>query len=368
MMRIGLGLIVPLLPRPAGAQSRLEVHPSVTATEVHDDNVFATADEPVADQVFRLGPGLVVVRTSPRLALQARYRLEAERYRRHRELDSKAASQLATFDADWTPTQVLTARGVLSYASAQTPGALNTLTGLEVGRRPAQQFSTTASLAYRLSAVSSATLEHRFTRQRVEGYPDGDTQSVTLGWQRQLRQRDRGRVGYTARRFDFGADPTVAHIVTFGWTSELGRFTHLDVDAGPSLLQGSVDADVLARLRQRFQHGEASLDYVRTRTTVLGEPGPVTADGVTATAGRRFGPVGLTVAPSLFRVGRDHSTSTVRRLMSEVSWRVSRGLAVVASHQFTRQYGGIGVALPARAEISHNTFQVGIAAPSAALP
>jgi hypothetical protein len=366
MMRLALGLTVPLLPQAAFGQSKLEAHPSVTLAQVHDDNVFATAENEVADQITRLGPGIVVARTSPRLWLEARYRLEAERYREQHELDSATASQTAAFDARWTPTRVLSATALLSYASATTPGALNTLTGLEVGRRPAHQLSTAEALAYRLSGVTRATFDHHFTRQRVEGYPDADTHSATLGWERQLRPRHRARVAYTARRFDFGADPTVAHILTAGWTAELGPFTHVDLEAGPSLLGGDVDADVLARVRRRFRRGEVGADYVRTRTSVLGEPGPVTADGVSATAGRRLGPLGFAVAPSLFRIERAGSAATVRRLTSELSWRVSRALAVVASHQYTSQSGAVGLALPTRADITHNTFQFGIAAPSAA--
>ena len=91
-MRIAVSMMVPLLPSAAGAQSKLEVHPSVTLAEVHDDNVFATAEEPVADDITRLGPGIVVARTSPRLWLQARYRLEAERYRHQRASSAPAPS------------------------------------------------------------------------------------------------------------------------------------------------------------------------------------------------------------------------------------------------------------------------------------
>ena len=132
------------------------------------------------------------------------------------------------------------------------------------------------------------------------------------------------------------------------------------------MLGRDLDAEVLARVRRRFRSGEAAVDYVRTRTTVLGEPGPVGADGLTATLSGQFGPVRVAVAPSLFRVGRSGSESTVRRIASGLAWRLTRALSVVASHQFTLQRGGIGVAQPARGEIAHNVFQVGLAAPSAA--
>lgn len=357
---------MPLLQQEAGAQSRLQMHPSVTLVQMYDDNLFATPDAPVADEVTRLSPGLIVVRGSRRLTLQARYRLDAELYRRHPDLNTVTAGQLAALDVGWEPSQSWASKAVLSYASARTAGELNTLTGLQVGRLGARQFSTTESLAYGLGALTKTTLEYRFSREQVAGYPDSDAQSLTLGLERRYGPRDRGRLAYTTRRFDFGADPTVAHIVTLGWTSEVSRFTHLELDAGPSLLGHRVDAEVTARLRRRFRRGDAGVAYVRTRTTVLGEPGPVTADGVTATLSRQVGSVRFGVGPSLFRVRGERSESTVRRVTSEVTWRVTRPLAVVASHQFTLQRGGLGAAQPTGTKIAHHTFQVGFAAASAA--
>ena len=108
------------------------------------------------------------------------------------------------------------------------------------------------------------------------------------------------------------------------------------------------------------------MGYVRTRTTVLGEPGPVTADGVAATLIRKVGPVSLAVDPSLFRVRDRGADINVRRLVSRLTWRVKPPLSVVVSHQFTRQSEVPGARPSTGAEIAHNTFQIGFAAASAA--
>jgi hypothetical protein len=351
-------MTVSLLHREAMAQTRLQVHPSVTLIQIYDDNVFLTPEEPVADEVSRLSPGVDVVRASPPLTLRARYRLDAEVYRRHPDLNSATAGQLAVLDAGWTPSRSFAAKAVLSYASARTPAELNILTGLQVGRLDSRQLSTTESLAYGLGALTRTTLEHRFIHEQVAGYPDADTQALTLGLERRWGPRNRGRLAYTARRFDFGVEPTVAHIATFGWTAELSRFTHLELEAGPSVFGDTVDAEAAARLRRRFRKGDASVGYVRTRTTVLGEPSPVTAEGVTATLGRQIGAVRFGLAPSFFRVRGERSDSTVRRVTSDLTWRVKRPLAVVVSHQFNLQRGIPSATRPTDAEIAHNSFQI----------
>jgi hypothetical protein len=365
--RIALSLLaVPFLQQEARAQTRLQMHPSVTLVQMYDDNLFSTPDESVADEVTRLSPGLMIARASRRLTVQARYRLDAELYRRHPELNTVTAAQLAALDVGWAPWTSLATKSVLSYATAQRAGELNTLTGLQVGRLPARQFSATESLAYGRGALSKTTLEYHFTREQVAGYPDSDTQSLALGLERRYGPRNRGRLAYTTRRFDFGADPTLAHIVTLGWTSEVSRFTHFEFAAGPSLFGDKVDADVTALLRQRFRKGDAGVGYVRTRTTVLGQPGPVTADGVSATLSRQVGSVRFAVGPSFFRVRGERSDTTVRRVASDLTWRVQRPLAVVVSHQFTLQRGVPNATQPTGAEIAHHTFQVGFTAASVA--
>jgi hypothetical protein len=357
-----------LLPGAAAAQTRLQAQPSVTLAETYDDNLFVTAEKTVADEVTRLSPGLRIVGGSPRLTVRARYRLDAELYRRHPELNSATAGQLAVLDAGWTPSRSFAGKAVLSYASAAASAELNTLTGLQAGRRESSQLSTMESFGYDLGPLTKTTFEHRFIHEQVAGYPDIDTHALTLGLERRWGPRSRGRLAYTGRRFDFGADPTVAHIVTFGWVSEMSRVAHLELEAGPSLFGGTVDAEAAAHLRRRFRKGDASLGYVRTRTTVLGEPRPVTANGLTATLSRQAGPVSFGFDPSFFRV-RGHASEAdidVRRLASHVTWRVKRPLAVIVSHQFTLQRGLPGATPALGAEIAHHTFQIGFAATGAA--
>jgi hypothetical protein len=252
-----------------------------------------------------------------------------------------------------------------AYASAQRPGALNTLTGLQVGRLRARQFLTTESLSRRLGARTKATLDHHFTRQEVASYPDNDTHAGTFGLERRLGLGDLGRVAYSARRYAFGSEPIVAHVVTLGWTREVTPLVHFEVDAGPNLTGHAVGAEVTAALRHRFQGGDASLAYLHTETTVLGEAGPVTAEGVTATFSRQWGPLRVGGAPSFFWVRGEDSESTVRRFGIEVTWRLTRRLALAASHQFTLQRGGLGLARGTDTEIAHNTLLVGLAATSA---
>jgi hypothetical protein len=58
----------------------------------------------------------------------------------------------------------------------------------------------------------------------------------------------------------------------------------------------------------------------------------------------------------------ERSEATVQRLNLEVSWPVNRRLLVAASHQFSLQHGGVGLAGTATPEIVHNTVLLRVVA------
>ena len=355
--RAGLALvIVILLTDPSTAQQRFELGASVAATEVYYDNLFFSADAPEQDNVWRLSPRLTLGRRSPRFTVRGQYRLDAESYRRHPELDTALAGQDASLEMTWTPSKRLALSTTASYAEAQAPGMLNLLSGLELGRHRARRLYARQLLTRQLGGRSQVSIEPSFTHEVVEGLPRNDTEAVVLRLEKRLGALDRGHVSYSARRFDFDGDAVFSHVVALGWTREITPLDHFEVEAGPRLSDHGLGTEASASIRHRFARGEAALAYVHTQTTVLGEAGPVITKGVTATLSRQlFESLTLAAGPSFNRVEGRGSEFEIYRLDVEVAWRLNRRLSLSASHQFNFQSGVTGLGGPT-VEIAHNTF------------
>ena len=322
--------------------------------QMHDDNVFATP-EAEADDISRLGAGLGVAGHSPRLILKARYAIESEVFRLHPELNRAAARQDAALDLEWTASRRSSVALSAGFLETQTPSELNLLSELEVGRRRGRRLSTGALLTHRLSPLSTATLEHRFSRDRVAGGPGNDAHAAVLGVERRLGPADRVSVEYRAHRFAFDADTTLAHIVSLGWRRTVTPSAQFALEAGPCLSSGRLGAEVSAELRHQLAHGEAAIAYVQSQTTVLGLSGPVTVNGVRAALSHRLvGPLRFGASPAAFRVLGPRSEATLYRLGVEVAWPVARDVTLSGAHQFSLQEGRL--AQGAASEIAHNTF------------
>jgi hypothetical protein len=365
-MRFQVLSVILLFPTTAMAQSRFEIDASMDLLGSYDDNLFYRHSDREDDFVSRLSGRLGARYRSATLDLRAHGALDAEAYREHPELNTAAASRDAGLDLRWAPSKRLVATAGAAYAEAQTSGQLNTITGLETGRFPGRRLATAASLSYRLGARTSAAVEHSYSTEQLEGQPTTDLMAGGVALKRRFGPLDEGRVGYTARRFAVGDDMTLAHVVTIGWGRTVTPSVRFEFDAGPRLSEHTVAAEVSAALRYRSRRSDAGIAYLRTQSTVLGQPGPVVTEGVTATFGRQLlRSLRVAAGPAIFRVGTAASQITVARMNVLVGWSLSRHLAVLASHQFSFQRGEPGLEEGPGAEVRHNKFWLSIAAGTA---
>jgi len=324
------------------AQPRVVVEGGLALAQVYDDDVFAVPGLRSPDDFWRLMPHLGLGLRTPRLTLDARYEMAAETYRRHDALDDPLAAQDASLALGWSPTRRLTAETKLAYAEARTPGALNTVTGLEAGRLGARRLQAAQSLAWRGGARTRAIVDASALSEDAGGRFRTDTVSVGATLERRWGASDAGRLAYRASRFATDGTVVFSHAVVAGWTRDLDRPTRLEFEVGPRFSGHTVGAEVAASLRHRFAHGEAAVTCLQTQTTVVGEPGPVLARGLTVTLSRQvLRSVSFVAAPSAFRV-QGRGSSEVNRLDLEVAWRVARRFSVAASHQLSRQTGALG--------------------------
>lgn len=350
-----------LLPSPAAAQSRLEFKPSLALVQLYDDNLFSQPSAREDDLISRLSPRLGAGYRSRTLSLLARYAIDAEVFQRHPELNTARARQDGTIDLRYLPARRLEVAASAGYSETQTPGELNLITGIEAGRALARRFQASQSVLRRLGPRTKAALEHSFTRDRLSGYAANDTQTATLGLERQFGPADTGQLEYSVRRFTFSREVTTSHVLALGWSREITPMAHLELTAGPRLTGRTVGAEISAALRHRFHRGDVALAYLQTQTMVVGQSGAVTAEGVSATFTRQLlRPLRVAGGPSVFRSRSTGFSATVYRAHLDVAWRLTRKLSVTGTHYFSVQRGGLGG--EHAEDISHNALLLSVAA------
>ena len=96
-----------LLPLPVGAQSRVELKGSLGLVEAYDDNLFYRSSNRDEDFISRLSGSAGARYRSPTLHVLAQGALDAEAYRSHPELNTRAASQAWGLDLGWTASKRL---------------------------------------------------------------------------------------------------------------------------------------------------------------------------------------------------------------------------------------------------------------------
>jgi len=359
----------PPSPRPHGAPSPrpqlpggLRWLPSLAVTEVYDDNVFFSAQAPLADTIHRFEPGLELRYHGRRTDLSARYGLDAELFREHPELDTPTARQQAeaTLSVEGLTTSWL-ARG--SYYRTRTPGELNRTTALQVGRMEADRLAGEQSLTQRFGARTSGTLHYDVSRDRLVGTAPTLTHTARGELARQSGPRDTARLSYIFRLFDFGRR-IASHLVMVGWDHDVDPRTRLELRAGPRRTEGRLEPELAASLRRRFRNGELAASYSRTETTALGERGLLRSEGAGASLSwQPWRRLELATAPGYFNDTGEVSDVKVLRVDSHALLKATRWLWLTASHQFALQRGSF--AGPGRDELRHHTLalQLRLAAP-----
>jgi predicted porin len=360
---LGIGVA----PRRAAAQAGFYVTPSFSVAEIYDDNIFATHSGRESDFITRFTPGLRAGYESAPLTLLGHYAFDAELFAEHSELNSGLAGQDAGVDFKYLPDPTLTLSVIGRFLESHTPGVLSATTGITNGRVKGRRYSVEPSVAYRFDPVTTATVDYSFAREEASGIRT-DIHTVGTNLERRLGAQDAVSVGYAFRDFVFPEeDDVTAHVALLGWTHDLSPQTKFTLKAGPRFSEGSVDPEALASITHRLEHGEVSLGYTRTQTTVVGRGGVGETDAVIALLSYDFLPtLRLRGGPSFYRTTFADSDAKVYRIDVEVIYQLTRWLALELSYAYSLQQGVLGVgpgtAGSADDEISRNVVMLRLTA------
>jgi hypothetical protein len=338
-----------LVAQQAQAGGWFRLSPSLTVGQAHDDNVFSSSTDPQGDWITRADPGLSGEYRAPALWVTGRYSFGAERFRENPELNRVLARQEGGFniEGDASPRVKLNARG--AYAQTYTPADLVLAGGLDLGRVRTERLDTGAGLTWRTGTQSEAIFDYGFIHDQVAGGLGlgGDAHTARVRLERKATARDTLRAGYALRRFSWsGGAGLDSHVVTVGWTREVGPRTRMGLSVGPRLASGRpVELEAEASLRIGLRGGELAVTGAQTETRVVGIAEPaVTQDaavhlGVEPSRHWRLG-----LEAGLYRTRFTEGSVLVHRLGFDVAWRVAPWLSLEVVPRWTHQATGSGVA------------------------
>jgi len=356
-----------LAPGPARGDAGVEVTPSLSVTQVYDDNILYSASAPQADRIARITPALELGYRAARLSAFGRYGFDAESFSQHPEMSTPMMRQRAGLDLSLEPARSWSASFTGTYARTKTPGDFNTLTGFLEGRASAERFSLGPAITGRFGASTQVRAGYTFTREEVSGSAAIDTRTASLDLNRGVSPRDTVDLDILLRQFRFDDGTAIeSRAATLGWSRKATARTSLTLRAGPRFTGGSVDAEASASLRIRLKTGDLSASYARSIATIAGEGAAADFESLGLTiAGQPRRTWRLSLAPSVTRI-RSHgegSEAKVYQALLSASRPLGRWLSFNGSLQFTAQRGALGpAALPIDQEIRHTLLFVGVSA------
>lgn len=345
MRRCRAALVAVVLVAPTSAAAQVETYStlSVSAAEMYDGNLFATPESarPRADLISRFGPALEAGFLSHPLELVARYEIQAERYLNHADLNDNVAHQDALLTVRYLPTRRFRMSIDTSYVRTHTPGELNLLSQLGVGRRLAERSVVTAAAAYNWTDVVKVSLTHAFGRDALAGGVASATHDSRVGIERRTGPQSTYHLDYQFRTFDFdGGAPARSHAITAGRVYGFAPRTGLEIAAGPRFTEGTVRPEISTTLRYQLERGDLSVGYARTQVTAIGEHGVIDVHRIAATGTSRLGRrLTLSTTPAFIRSARGDQRVPVYSLDVGSEVAMTRQLSLVASGRIGRQDG-----------------------------
>jgi hypothetical protein len=357
-------LVVAVLVVPAGAiaDHRLAIEPSIVITEVHDDNLNLSAEEPLSDQIRRITPTLALRFDSPRWAVKGSYGLDNEQFAAHSAFDNSRARQRGIMTIEYQAGPRLTVSMNSAYTDTNSLAELNVDTGLAASRVRGRELRVGPSARFRLSPQITASASASSVSTNVENGIGMRAQAETIAVERRFTPRDLFRVDYEHSHIVFDGEPTQSlnsHVVLAGWSHDLAAHAHLTLRTGPRITDGDAATDLFASLTQDWRFSSIALSAQRSQTTVIGYAGAV--DSRSLQAKFAYTPNRVLTAyatPAVIRSTRGPLDGTVYRLVLGARYAITPLMGIDVAYNRDLQNGAIDPLL-ASARFSHATLSIG---------
>ena len=356
------GVAILMLSADLRADHRFTIVPSLEMTEVSDDNLNFSPDQPLSDQIRRVTPALDLRFESPRWSVRSAYSLDSERFPRHSALDNNRARERAGVSVQYRTAPRLTLSTDSDFLDTNTAADLNADTGLAASRVRGRRLSVSPSARFRISPTLTATASASSVRMDVVNGNSQRSQVQTVELERRVTARDAFSLTYEHSHLVFEgliSDTLNTHTLLAGWTRDLGVHDRFSFHVGPRVSGGSRSADVAASLTHMWRSSSIAISAQRNQTTVIGYAGAVDAES--AIAKFTLSPnrhLSAYAAPAIFRSTHGQLQGTVYRMAAGARYAVSPLLGVDVSYSRDTQNGAIDP-VRANARFSHGVLSVG---------
>jgi len=348
------------------ADDRFRFEPSLEVSEVADDNLNYSVDEPLRDRVHRITPTLALRFESPRWRVRTGYSIDSERYATNSVLDSDLARARASVGIDYQagPRLMLSMQG--SYVDTNTLADLNVLTGLAASRVRGRQLTLDPSATYRISPRLIARVGASSVTTNVVHGVGMRMQNQTLDLERRVTPRDLFSVDYEHSQIFFSGDASSqtidGHRLLAGWMHDLGAHDRLILQAGPRITNHLPSADLAASVTHQWRNSSIGLSLLRNQATVAGYAGAVEMRSLqarfTIAPNRRLS---VYTQPAVIRSANRQFEATVYRLSVGARYAINSLFDATAAYNKDSQNGAFDPLRP-DANLSRATLSFGFAA------
>ncbi|HEY8134324.1 MAG TPA: hypothetical protein VII12_20770 [Thermoanaerobaculia bacterium] len=346
------------------ADGRFRFEPSLEVSEVADDNLNYSVDEPLRDRVHRLSPTLALRFDSPRWRVIGGYRVDSEHYVKYSSLDSDRARERAAVGIQYQAAPRLRLSMDGTYIDTNTPADLNVDTGLGAPRLRGRSLNLSSSARFRVSPRMVATVSTSTLTTNVVNGTGKRSQVQAFILEQRVTPRDLFNIHYELIHLGFRGVTSQRINTQFllgRWIHEFGNHDRVTLQAGPRVTDGSPSVDVAAILTHTRRFGSIALSFLRNQTTVIGYAGAV--DTQMLQTKFSFTPNRQLTAyatPAVFRSTHHQLEGTVYRVSIGARYAMTSLVDADMAYTVDRQNGAIDP-LRANAKISHATLSMGFA-------
>ena len=329
------------------ADEHFWITPTLSATTLHETNLFSTPSPTEADFATRISSGVNAEYHSTIWTLIGRCSFDMEHFARHPELTTFDARRHAELGITYFPTRRLAMTAIAELSGTQTPSELNAETSLAFTRAAAQRTAVRGSFARQFDRGTTGTIGFALTNDTLEGSVTTRVREARIGAERHLSSRDTARAEYLVQGFVFAlpsveATSGTAQTFTIGMTRSITRQTSISVDVGPQVTSGSLAPKLQAVLRRQTTSVDLALSYGRTQAAVFGLAGTADSRHLAAAASwnlRRA--LQIRVSPEFFQSGFSSLQADVYRLAIDVIKPLTHGVALDLQFDAGVQHGSV---------------------------
>jgi len=333
---------IQVLASPASAQTRVDLVPSATIGSIYDNNLFAKTNS-TAGQMMVLTPGFLGTMRSPRFDLATDLAFDAQRSN-FATLNTLDARRHAMLDIHYKTSDATTVGIGTRYDRSETPGDVNLETGFLGERLQAHRIQVTPSFEHRIRRGTFVKASYDWVDERIIEDATGRLHTVRAGLTQQAGPMTTLTASYTSRQFVDQYDTNTSSNLLVGAERLIAPGTRVTLQAGPrfSTYRG-VQPEIQAGFVRSTNHVGLVLDYWHGEAIVLGIPGPVAVDSMSArsvfplTKNIEVGTVaGVSGLSTL-----DDTRATVYRGTLAASWKPDAWYTVSGSYGIDYQLGDI---------------------------